>query len=114
MEEKRIINKNELKKIIEDYTLMSSETYMLEFAKSSLEFSESKKSFIFDYTLKVGNGFLTNKVILFDCEIKNILNYYYKDLGYKVNGYKILNDENSDIELSIMKVKNDQKVKVRL
>ena len=115
MEEKIIINKDELKKMVERYTLLASETYKLKFVYSSLLFSKSKKSFIFDYTLKINdNSFVTNKVILFEHEIKNILNYHYKELGYKVANYKLLDDDSFNLELNLIKVKKNQKVKVRL
>lgn len=113
MEEKVIIKMDDLHKMVEQYTMYSSEEYKLEMVYSSLIPSNSKNSFIFDYTVKANeNSYITNRVILFKNEIINIFNYINEGSDYKATNYEILENEECDIEISVVKKKVNKKTKV--
>ena len=110
MDNKRVITKDELIEMIKNYTTMGIEMQNTRIAYSSLRLFKNKKEFVFNYTMVSGNNHLiNNRVILSKYAIKNIINYYYSDMGYNVVDYSIIDEENCNIELIVKKVNSKVK-----
>ena len=110
MENKQIITKDELMKMIKEYITMGIEMQNTSIEYSTLRLFKNKNDFIFNYTIAIDhNHLIDDRVILSKCAIKNIINYYYSDMGYNVLDYSIIDEENCNIELIVKKVNSKVK-----
>ena len=109
MEEKIIIKKEELNEMVSEYIMMGSEAAGTEIVYSNMILIKEKACFMYCYSLKLGNSYINCNQVLFKTEIINIINYYFKQRGYFIDDYELINDKDFELQMTFNKIKNKQK-----